>query len=771
MNAPRNGTKTLLLACPYLFPVGGGLERYVMDLAAALRQHGEWRVILAASGPANAAPIERDEVGGQVIYRLARQVSWSNTPFSLRWRRDLETIMEREHVTLVNAHAPVVGLADAAARAAGDRPFVLTYHAGPMGKGRLRTDIPIWLYERGLRRLMLRRSDLVICSSAWVRDCLGADVLTKGLTIGPAVDLDRYVPGLTGPGNGILFVGALARNTEYKGLNELLFAVAQLRLRGVPVPTVVVGDGAARAGYERRCRELGIDELVTFAGFLDGDDLVRAYQQAQALVLPTTNDSLPLVLLEAMACGTAVVSTRVGGIPDLLGENERGLLIEPGNRAQLIDAVRDVVTNRALAARLGAAGRAEVQAKYSLARQAELTLDAYDRALRAHRGEGPRRVAIVAPYFPPKIGGLERYALQVAQAVDAAPGLAPLVITSNHARRRTEATWNVGIPTLRLGNLLKISNTPVSPLWAWRIPSAFRRYGVDVINTHSPVPFIADVAAMTAGKRPVVATYHAGSMVKNTGSADGLIRFYERRILPWVLGRARLIVPVTPGSFVARAGRTVVVPPAVDEKVFVPRPAAVRPESPSVLYVGRIDRSSAWKGIGVLLDAVELVLRDEPAVALELVGTGDAVEDFRANANARGIGPSVRFRGALHAAELVAAYQRATVVVLPSLTEAESFGMSLIEGMSCGRPVIGSRVGGIVNVISDRQDGLLVAPGDRRALADALLAVIRDPGWANQLGASGRRKVEARFRAARTAAVYVEMFEELLPGRQRLPKP
>lgn len=765
--------RTVLLACPYLPPVGGGLERYVSTLGDELEAQGDWRVVFAASTAPGSPSHVRREIGGRVVHLLAAQVKWSNTPFSGRWLRQLRTIIRDESVALVNAHAPVVGMADMAAFSAGDLPFVLTYHAGPMRKGSLQTDLAIWSYENGLRRLMVRRADQIICSSDWVRDCLGRDALGKAHLVLPGVDADRFSPGTAGPGDALLFVGRLDRSTAYKGVSRFLAMIAGLRAQGLAVSAQIVGDGDAREDYVREARERGVLAHVTFSGQLDGEQLVEAYRSARAIVLPTSNDSTPLVLLEAMACGIPAVSTSVGGIPTLIGADERGFLVDPQDLGQLVERTARLVTDRALAARLGRAARAEVVARFSQQRQGEATCEVFEEAIRARSADRRRTVAVVAPYFPPKIGGLERYSHQVATAVRGSANLNPIVITSNHRRRRTEIEWVDDIPVIRFGNLFRLSNTPMSPLWAWRVPHALRRHRVDLVNTHAPVPYIADIAIATAGRRPVVATYHAGSMVKERSPLNGLIRLYENQVLPRVLARADTVVAVSPASFAAHLPGAVTIMPGVDETLFVPAPTETSTEAqpgvsadrPTVLYVGRIDRTSSWKGISTLLDAMALVVAELPDVRLRLVGDGDALADYRATADAVGLGASVVFSGALAGRDLVAAYQQATVVVLPSLTNAESFGMTLIEGMACGRPVVGSRVGGIGHVVTDRKDGLLVPPGDPGALADALLSVVRDPAWAEALGCEGRRKVVEKYRSALGSDSYVEIFENLSRGQ------
>ena len=108
------------------------------------------------------------------------------------------------------------------------------------------------------------------------------------------------------------------------------------------------------------------------------------------------------------------------------------------------------------------------------------------------------------------------------------------------------------------------------------------------------------------------------------------------------------------------------------------------------------------------------------------------------------------------------AYQRASVVVLPSKTDAESFGMCLVEAMSCTTPVIGSRVGGIPYVIEDGATGLLTEPGDPRSLADACIKVLTNPELRARLGAAGRSQAIARHDWSLVLTRYSQLFERLL---------
>lgn len=351
----------------------------------------------------------------------------------------------------------------------------------------------------------------------------------------------------------------------------------------------------------------------------------------------------------------------------------------------------------------------------------------------------PVRVAVVTPRFPPALGGMERYVGWTAQALHRA-GLDVTVVSTSPTARTTREVVE-GVPVVRLGTWATVSNTPVSPLWPVQLRRLLTELDVDVVNAHSPVPGIADVAAYVS-PAPVVLTYHAGSLVKGGHPVDPLLRAYERRVLPRIFDRSSELVAVSPVSATHATGRAHLVTPGVDTTLFAPDGGS---REQRVLYVGRVERTSRWKGLDVLVDALPRLLARVPAARLEVVGDGDDVRRLQRRAEALGVDHAVDWRGAVAHDRLPQHYRRAGVTVLPSLTEAESFGMTLVEAMASGCPVVASRVGGIPYVVRDGVDGSLVPPGDATALADALAAVLLDRDAAAAMGGAGREAAVSRW--------------------------
>lgn len=752
----------VLFVTPHFRPHIGGVEQYVEQLAETLHERHGLRPIVATTSPrAGATAAARDSP--IEVHDLPAPARVFNTPVGPGWTRALRRLVVRERIALVNAHAPVPVLADLAARATGGNPFVLTYHTGPIDRA-MRTRA--WVgdaYERFVLPATAGRADRVVCSSEHVAAAFRSAFAGKSVVIPPAVDMRAFSPGAGGPEpRRLLFVGSLERTTAYKALPDLLEAVRRLLPEFPGLTLDVAGDGDGRPAHERLAERLGIAAAVRFRGSLCHSEMTDAYRAAAIVCHPTHHDSFPTVLVEAMACGRPVVSTLVGGIPSLVSHEDDGLLYPAGDLDALTGSLRTLLADPGRGEAMGRRGRAAVAATLSREAQADRTLEVFSEAVARRSPRRPRRVAIVTPYFPPKAGGVERYAQKVAGAVAGSGDMEALVITSNHDGRGTVVEEVDGLPVVRLGAWFKVSNTPVNPLWPLTVRRLLTRHGIDLVNAHSPVPFFADAAIMAA-PCPVVFTYHSGSMEK-VGRSNRLIRGYERHALPRLFSRARTVVAVSRASLGHAVPGSLMISPGVDADAFTPGPLPPSAAAPSMLFVGRLERSSAWKGVDYLLRAFALVHREIPAARLVLVGDGDARAGLESLAERLGVRASVDFAGFLGGDDLVEAYRAASVLVLPSLTDAESFGMTLVEAMACGRPVIGSRIGGIPDVIDDEVTGLIVPPGDASALAQACLRILRDGALADRLGARGREDVVASHRWATGLERYLELFRELAPA-------
>ena len=155
-----------------------------------------------------------------------------------------------------------------------------------------------------------------------------------------------------------------ARLTDQKGIDILLKAMAQVLSRGVQCKCIIVGEGPERQELETLMQSLGLGEHVFFEGFRTD---VRPYlRAADAFVLTSVREGLPLSLLEAMACGLACVVTRVGANAEVIDTNVDGLLVNAGSPSEVADAIVYLVRNPQQRAAMGRNARARVETAFDL---------------------------------------------------------------------------------------------------------------------------------------------------------------------------------------------------------------------------------------------------------------------------------------------------------------------------------------------------------------------------------------------------------------------
>jgi glycosyltransferase involved in cell wall biosynthesis len=167
------------------------------------------------------------------------------------------------------------------------------------------------------------------------------------------------------------------------------------------------------------------------------------------------------------------------------------------------------------------------------------------------------------------------------------------------------------------------------------------------------------------------------------------------------------------------------------------------------------------KGHDYLIEALAR-LGSACALQLRLAGVGPEGERLRSLARSLGVERRVSFLGLVH--DMPAFWQDCDVAVVPSAEFVEACPMTPLEAMAAGRPVIATRNGGLPELVLDGETGLLVAPGDVDALADALRAYARSPALRTAHGANGRARVSARFHVDGCARAYLDLFAELAPA-------
>lgn len=372
------------------------------------------------------------------------------------------------------------------------------------------------------------------------------------------------------------------------------------------------------------------------------------------------------------------------------------------------------------------------------------------------------RILAVTPYYAPEGGGLERYAHAIlARLARRGHDVRTLALTRTGLPDVQEA----GVRVSRTPASLCLGNTPLHAGFHARVARSIREERPDLVVAHTPVPFPAEMAYLAARRAgvPFVATYHAGTL---RGSSPGLGALaavdratFERRMIAGADGLIAVGPYVRDHALARRRQGVAIVSPGVDIDWFS---APTSPVGQSILMAAPLARSYRWKGADVLLRAFRRVRKRLPDATLTLVGGGDRLDEFRALAQAT---KGLRVLGRVDEATLLDEYRRAAVTALPSLTDAEAFGMALAEANACRRPVVASAIGGIPDFVRHGDNGLLARPGDEHDLAAKLVEVLADPAQAGEMGSRGRQRVVREHAWGQLAMRTERAFDQFARGR------
>ncbi len=291
--------------------------------------------------------------------------------------------------------------------------------------------------------------------------------------------------------------------------------------------------------------------------------------------------------------------------------------------------------------------------------------------------------------------------------------------------------------------------------------------GVDVLHLH--YPFYGAAEQLLWLKRagvPVVISVHMDAAADDW--REGVFRAHRALVQPWLLKRAdRLIVAsndyTTTSSlrgFMDRyPERVEEIPFFIDEARFSPGPVGTRKRG--LLFVGALDRAHEFKGVAELLAAVQRL----PQETLTIIGDGDRRAAIEAEVVARGMGSRVTFLGRVSEERLIEAYQQAAMLVFPSTSKAEAFGLVALEAQACGTPVIASRLPGVREVVLDGETGVLVEPGSVDELVAGIQRLSSDEALRKTLGAAARSRVEQRYSKERVVSHLEQLYRTLCASR------
>jgi len=357
----------------------GGLFRHVIDLARAQAARGHHVGIVADSSTGGSrADAAFESLAGQLALGLSRVPMSRHVGLNdLSAQRHVAQRARETGADVLHGHGAKGG---AYARLCGGALRAYTPHGGSLHYSR---SSPVGLLYLTLEQVLMRRTELFLFESRYGRDVFTAKIGTPdGLVrvVHNGVTTEEFAEiAPQADATDIVFVGELRM---LKGVDVLLDAVAQLARRR-PVTATIVGDGPDAAQFRAQADRLGLSAAVRFLGPMPARD---AFRLGRLFVEPSRAESLPYIVLEAAAAAVPMITTNVGGIPEVFG-TQANSLIPAGDATALTRSIAAALDEPARVRNEALTLRARVQAEFSAEVMADNVIAAYHEAWSKFRAQ------------------------------------------------------------------------------------------------------------------------------------------------------------------------------------------------------------------------------------------------------------------------------------------------------------------------------------------------------------------------------------------------
>jgi glycosyltransferase involved in cell wall biosynthesis len=740
----------------------GGLNRYFSCLYRFLRPQIE-SCQAVVIGPVTAAPDDVSVAGATseaIPLRLLRHA-----------RRSIQLARKAD---VLDVHFALYGLAPAIARSSTRTAMVVHFHGPWAEESAVGNNAPFaaTMVKRVIERTVYHRADqFVVLSGAFKRTLVESYFVPpwKIHVVPPGVDLERFFPGDTAEARAALGIDCRAwvavaarRLVPRMGLDVLLQAWADLGGRIPNSLLLIVGEGPMRTSLEEQARRLGLRSRVRFLGRVSDTDLRTCYQAANISIVPSLAlEGFGLVVVEALACGTPVVATDVGGLPEALAELDPSLIIPTGDPETLANRLEE-----------GYNGRRPLPTRQECRRHAESFSWEYavERTLQVYRQAAGssirRRVRVVVLDHCARLSGGE---LSLLDLLPALPDIEFHVIVGEDGPLVSKLT-QIGISVevlpisasagdLRRGQV-RPGALPILPIldtttYSIRLSRHLRRLRPDLVHTNSLKAALYGGATARLLGIPVI--WHIRDRIAEDylpRVAVRLVRKVAQHVPTHVLANSRTTLATLPGV----RGTIVPGPVAVSKDNSVPAPINHGP-----LRCGIIGRLASWKGQDVFLKAFASAFqggKEQAVVIGSAVFSGD--EAYAASlpslASRLNIASQTSFRGFC---EDVASELRKLDVLVHASVVPEPFGRVVIEGMAAGLAVVATGQGGPAEVIDHGVNGMLTPPGDVHALALTLQQLAVNTDHRHELGQAARHRARD-FTPQRIAPRVMEVYRDIV---------
>lgn len=378
------------------------------------------------------------------------------------------------------------------------------------------------------------------------------------------------------------------------------------------------------------------------------------------------------------------------------------------------------------------------------------------------------KILQVVSGYPPMIGGVENSVYELVQKLRS-QGHDVKVITANMTSRQGEKD------VIRLRVLLRLEREWGDLLFCPSILQAIREAKFQIVHTHTPRKLFSEAVTayklLSKRKFPYIVSIRLLN-TSLTGSTRSIAQIYQKTIEKYMLKNAKFVVvqsmknkAIMNEVFNIPLDSICIVPNGVDTKLFDPKKYAGKEDITgvkkdavkSILFVGRL---TTQKGLCYLFNALPRIKEKCGDFRLMIIGEGPLKKQLIELSRKLDVANDVVFLGEVKHDIIAEFYSQADVFVMPSLSE--SFPNVMLEAMAMEKAVVATKVGVVPEVATDKENAILIEPGDEEQIANSVITLFSDASLRKKLGANARKLVEETYTWDSVAKKTLQIYEKAL---------
>lgn len=517
-----------------------------------------------------------------------------------------------------------------------------------------------------------------------------------------------------------------------------------------------IGDGEEKRRLADRVKRLGLEKNIHFLG--KREDIPQLIKIMDICILPSLSEGLSNALLEYMASAKPVIATRVGGNVDIIENEKNGILIPAKDINAIVNQIIRLLKDENYTKNLGIKARETVEEKFNLRKQMVCTEEFLEKIARPKKQleKNNKELRIMHLISSGGLFGAEKVMLSLAKSLNYNGTKSWIGAINNFHNPHLEVieeAKKVNIPTVVIKSKGKFDITAIK-----QIIEAIRKFNIDIIHTHNYKANMIGFLAAKKTKVPIMSTLHGyiGNNFK--------LRCYERidrfmlRFFNKVVfvddSLARCLRNGLVNSIVINNGINIS-SQATGHKTQVKGGLGIKEDE---LVIGSAGRLSKEKGHRYLIEAFARIVKKHSGVKLLIVGNGLQYQRLVDSVQQLGIEGNVIFAG--YQEDMDKVYRGIDILVQPSLRE--GVPLAILEAMSYGLPVVATNVGGVANLIRNRETGLLINPASSKEIYNALLNLLEDKKLREELGQNAKQFVKENYSLDRMVNSYKRVYQEVL---------